>query len=89
MCDELIQINTYVPGWAEGECVDPGDPDTEKSVRIPTMDHSYMPESPTFPRVHVQFYYTIQCQNSPGLILLAKAMSESLWSRNVFHQTAG
>ncbi len=32
---------------------------------------------PPFPRVHTHFYYKIQYQNSPGSILLNKAIPES------------
>ncbi len=55
-------------------------------VRIPTMGHGWMLKSSTFPRVHAHFCYKIQCQNSPGSVLLNNAMSEFQRYRNVFYQ---
>ncbi len=54
----------------------------QKCIRIPTMCHSWISESP-FPRGHCHFCYNIQCQHFPGSI--RPFQNPQRW-RNVCHQ---
>ncbi len=77
-----VPVNVMPKGGKDGQTV--GILDTENNcVRISTIWHDWMSESPMFPWVHAYFCYKIQCQNSWGSIMACQ--NPQGW-RNIFNQ---